>query len=238
MQFRSIQAVTDDRVYSINLPDKGVISLDGNSASKSYILTMICTVLGLDYSSTINKEAKGVLRTKASLGFLNGNLTLSDGSVTMRGKVPYIHCVYLNAESVGVSSFFISDIVKRNSIDIDMTRYTSDIEEKDWVRLLSLYNKYAGFESARIVTYPDGSKKLEFNGMTRELETAYLLLSESFLTPSDYIRIVLIPELSYIDNNRLVELVRLMSHIRQLEMIIIANDVDLSKNTFISSVSC
>lgn len=237
MQFKSIQAM-GRKVYNIDLPDKKSIVLDGLKADKDYILELLKVVFGMDYNNSLESKfpCKELLKNSVILRFTGGTLSVSNGAISISGKIPYIHCIY--AQENEISSFLVSYSLSQMEISTDMTVYSDVIDISDWSRLLDLFNRYAGFECASLVNTQEHGKILQFNNMTKELETVYLLMSESFLTPKDYLRIVLIPQLSYLDSEKMFRLIELLDNINKLEMIITSAEVDIEEGSVITRVSC
>ena len=240
MQLKSIQAIHNGRVINIELPDKKSIVLNGSEKDCNYIIDLVRLLLGVDYNdnlSYIENKSMDLLKDNASMRFTTGSILLKDGSVSISGKVPYIHCVMLN--KTGVSSFLLSQSLTPTSINHDMTKFSSIIPVGDWIRLTELFNRFAGFECAILKNNGDNNFSLDFSGeITEELRLAYLLMSESFLTPKDYLRIVLIPKLEVFTERRLFELIELADNINKLEMVICGADVEIKSGSVITPVNC
>lgn len=237
MQFKGIQAM-GRKVYNIDLPDKKSIVLDGMQADKDYILELLKIIFGMDYNNSLHGDynCEEMLRNNAVLQFTGGKLRVEKGAISISGKIPYIHCVY--AGNDGITSFLISQSVKKLEISTDMTEFSNIIDMSDWTRLIELFNRYAGFKCAYLVDSSEVGKILQFDGLTKELETVWLLMSESFLTPTDYLRIVLIPQLSLFSAEDMFRLIELLDNIHRLEMVITSAEVDIKPNSVITRVSC
>ena len=240
MQLKSIQAIHKGRVINLELPDKKSIVLSGSRQDCNYILDLTKLLLGVDYNSSlyyIENKSEELLKDSASMRFTTGSILLKDGSVRIVGKVPYIHCVMLT--ETGVSSFLVSQSLNPTSINHDMTKFSNIIPVGDWIRLTELFNRFAGFECAIFRKNGDNDFSLEFySELTEELKLAYLLISESFLTPKDYLRIVLIPQISLFDEKRMFELIELVDNINKLEIVICGADVEIKSGSVITPVNC
>ena len=240
MQLKGIQAIHKGRVMNIELPDKKSIVLCGGIENRNYVIDLLRMMLGVDYSDNlpcVQYKSNDLLKDSASIRFTTGSIILSDGAVTIKGKVPYLHCVMLT--EMGVSSFLVSQTLNHTSIGHDMTKFSNIIPVADWIRLVELFNRYAGFDCAILENTEGNNFTLTFSSeMTEELRLAYLLMSESFLTPKDYLRVVLLPQLSLFDAKKVFELVELADNITRLEMFICGADIDIKAGSIITPVNC
>lgn len=240
MQLKSIQAIHKGRVINLELPDKKSIVLNGSRKDCNYILDLSKVMLGVDYNSSlpyVENRSEDILNDSASMRFTTGSILLKDGSITIQGKIPYIHVVQVTNNG-GISSFLVSQSLNPTGLAVDMTKFSNAIEIADWIRLVELFNRYAKFECAILENNGDNNFSLRFNGLTEELKTVYLLMSESFLTPKDYLRVVLLPEINGINADRMFELIELTDNITKLEMIICGADVEIKDGSVITPVNC
>lgn len=240
MQLKGIQTFYKNKIINIELPDKKSIVLNGTKKECTYILDLLRTMLGVDYNDNLRyleNRSEDVLKNNASIRFTTGSILLKDGTITIHGRVPYLHVVMVD-NSGDINSFLVSQSASPIGLATDMTKYNTEIEHTDWIRLLELFNRYAGFDCCTLVELADSTYKLEFTDLTPELETVYLLMSESFLTPQDYLRIVLLPDIKGVTPERMFELIELVDNINKLEMIISSADVEIKGNTVVTNVSC
>lgn len=232
MQFKGISAFCNGKLIQIELPDKKSIVLDGKNGD--FILSLIRSILSMDYNDYFLDygDMKDMLLENSYLRFTNGGIACRDNAITIDGSVPKIHCVYARKNG-GINSFLISNNTDLTTISFNMTEYTDIIDTNSWVRLQELINRFAGFEFLKI-----DSKKLYFNSITEELKLAYLLMAESFLTPENYLRIVLIPKLGVFSPSRFCEFMELLDNIHRLEVILTTEDINIRSNSVITLVDC
>lgn len=232
MQLKSISAFHGGKLIQLDLPDKKSIVLEGSS--KDYLLSLIKALLGVDYGGYMSDswEDKDILTNNAYMKFTNGSVYCKEGYVMLDGNVPLTHCVYARKEG-GIDSFLLTQGTGSKPLDFDMTKYTDGISQQDWLRLKELINRFAGFEFMQI-----RNKELYFNEVNAELETAYLLMAESFLTPENYLRVVLIPELECFTPDRMFEFVELLDNIHRLEVVLVSADVNIDKDSVVTAVNC
>ena len=62
-------------------------------------------------------------------------------------------------------------------------------------------------------------------------------MAESFLTPKDYLRVVLIPELDSFSAKDMFRLIDVTDNISRLEMVFTCSDVDIEPGSVITEVS-
>lgn len=244
MQFKNIQAIRGNRIINVVLPDKKSIVLCGSEDDNLYVMDLLRVMLGVDYNDNLGYlkyRAEDILKSKASLRFTTGNVYISNGSVRIDGKIPYLHVVQ-PTNNGGIKSYLISPLVQGTDLDVDMTVYNESIQYSDWIRLVELFNRYAGRDCAQIVEVNKDSTvqhgyQLRFNNITEELKTVWLLMSESFLTPQNYLRIVLLPKMNGFDSDKMFKLIDLVDNIGKLEMVITIADVNIKEGSVITEVN-
>ena len=243
MQFKSIQAIRGGRVLNIVLPDKKSVVLSGSKSDSEYVMDMMRVMFGVDYNDNLgylHYRSEEILRNSASLRFTTGSIYINKGSVRIEGRVPYLHIVQPDMQG-GIRSYLVSQSATVKDLDVDMTVYNGAIPHTDWIRLAELFNRYADRDCVKICEVKDeetGSTgyKLEFVDITEELQTVWLLMSESFLTPSNYLRIVLLPPMEGFDADKMFKLIDLVDNISRLEMVITTAEVNIKEGSVITEV--
>lgn len=244
MQFKSIQAIRGGRVISITLPDKKSIVFCGSTNDNYYVMDLMRVMFGVDYNDNLGHlkyRAEEILKNNASLRFTTGSIYINKGSVRIDGRIPYLHIVQPDNHG-GIRSYLVSQSVSVKDLDVDMTHYNESIPHTDWIRLAELFNRYAERECVEIIevgTNESGAPiyELRFNDITEELQTVWLLMSESFLTPQNYLRIVLLPELDGFDGDSMFRLIDLVDNISRLEMVITTAEVNIKAGSVITEVN-
>lgn len=243
MQFKSIQALRGSRPISIVLPDKKSIVLSGRRDDSYYLFDMMRVSFGMDYNDNLGVykfRSEEILKNQSSLRFTTGMIKIVDGAVSIDGKVPHIHVVQVMPNG-SIRSYLVSNKSHIKDLDNDMTKYSSVIPYTDWLRLVELFNKFAKFECAKLTPVDGGiedvSYSLSFSGITEELQTAWLLMSESFLTPKDYLRVVLLPELNGYTPDDMYRLIDVADNISHLEMVFTCAEVDIKPGSVITEVT-
>lgn len=243
MQFKSIHAMRGKRPIGIILPDKKSIVLSGRRDDAYYLFDMMRVSFGMDYNDNLGVyryKSEEILKNESCLRFTGGMISIKNGAVSLEGKVPQIHVVQV-MEDYSIRSYLVSNRTSIKDLDNDMTKYSSVIQYKDWLRLVELFNRFAEYECA-VLTHvgssdEDESYSLSFNGITKELQTGWLLMAESFLTPKDYLRVVLIPELDSFSAKDMFRLIDVTDNISRLEMVFTCSDVDIEPGSVITEVS-
>ena len=114
-----------------------------------------------------------------------------------------------------IRSFLCSDYTEKNNCALteNLTRYTDRIDETIWNKLLKTVNDFIGYD---VVTVKD--KELHFNFTPNQYsveaqKTIYMLISECFITPSDYLRIVLLSDIETLTVEQQLELIKVLDNI-------------------------
>lgn len=243
MQFKGITTQVGGRLINIELPDTKSIALTGDNQSCDFILDVIRSLLTCDYTNEL--EVFGgqntVFKTRSTLTFTNGTVSVKNKSVIIDGKIPKLHILDVD-EFGGLASVIMSDSIDiRNSVGIDTTNLKflrtqlADIQVR---RLVELMNRYAGYDAISI-----GVDELKFNfepENASRLQVAYMTLAESFLTPDNFLRIVLLHNCSFFDEIELAKFVELLDNVPKLEMLFVSGKIDsssLSANSVVKFVN-
>lgn len=240
MQFKQITTNLNGNFVNIMLPDKKSIVLKGDKDTKDCVLDVIKAILGCDYTGVMSENFnRNLFMSSSSLVFTNGELFIKDKAVVRKGKVPRLHYVEY-AGGITIQSFLVTESTENTLIGFDLTEYTPLISSEMWLRLITMVNRVVGFEFVSLT-----NETLSFNFDTSimsedALKVIYLLIAESFTTPEDYLRLVVIRDFGCIDKNKMGELIEVLDNIRGLEMVICTADIQpdsLSKNSIVTFVS-
>ena len=240
MQFKQITTNLDDHFINIMLPDKKSIVLKGDREVKDCIFDVVKAILGCDYTGVMSENFnRNLFTSSSSLVFTNGELFIRDKAVVRKGKVPRLH--YLEyAGGTSIQSFLVTESTESTILGCDLTIYTPLLPMDAWLRLIAMINKVVGFEFVTLT-----NENLNFNFDTSSmsedaLKVIYLLIAESFATPEDYLRLVLIRDFGCIPRNKMGELIEVLDNIRGLEMVICSAEISpesLSKHSVVTFVS-
>lgn len=154
------------------------------------------------------------------LTFTSGALYVEDGIVKTTGTVPNVHYVRLIGNGVNtVRSCLVSESTKRTSIFSNLFTYTSALPDSKWIRLCETVNSIVGYEMCNLVS-SGGSKELKFD-LDKECEISaelrdlvYLLVSECYLTPDGYIRVLLLPNIEGMSSSFQLKLLDTLDNIK------------------------
>lgn len=243
---KSISMEIKNKPIQIGLPDKKTIILKGQNATQLlYVVESLLSqdvtgyykdldkIYGFDYSD---------LDGQSMITFNNGAIIGKNKISQVKGVVPDIHVVRYLGASNKLRSFYLSNtITKQQPIYNNMTHYSHIIEDSSWIRLIAIANSIVGFDMVQLKnndlhfsfqeTYP-----ISVEGQ----KIVYLLLAECMLTPEGYSRVLLLPDINYLDVNVQIKLLEYLDNIKghtlTLSLANISND-DLSVNSAITFVT-
>ena len=240
MQLKQITTSLDGNFVNVILPDKKSIVLKGDRKTKDYIFDVIKAMLGCDYTGVMFENFDiNLFNSSASLVFANGELFIRDKAVVSKGNVPKLHYIEYSGGNY-IQSFLVTGSTENTLIGYDLTCYTPLISMETWIRLITMVNSLVGFE---FVTLTNGKIDFNFDSSVMDedaLKIIYLLIAESFTSPKDYSRLVLIRDFDCIPRNKMGELIEVLDNIGGLERIICSAEISpssLSKNSVVTFVS-
>ena len=187
------------RLMEVVFPKKKTIILRGNNATD--IIYRIESLLSNDYTAYYINADKMYgfsyenFDGESILNFSTGSIFGKAKVVSTRGQVPKMHCIrYLGK---GVFRSFVN--VEHRGVKIlnyDMTKYDGEISDVIWYRIIETTNALVG---SKIVDLKDN--KLEFNFVENSdlsveaQKFIYMIISECYLTPLGYSRILLFSDI-------------------------------------------
>lgn len=225
MQFKNITTQLSGRFLNIDLPDKKSIILNGDIETKEYLLQVIKSLLCFDYSTELSGFLKhNPLETKSVLVFTNGIVRVHNQASVIEGNVPKLHILELQSDG-SILSVLTSEDSNNLTLDTDMTKYSGQLPLESMYRLASLCNKVAGYE---FVVFENNEINFNWESTISKsvLETIYLTISESFLTPEGYLRLVLLHTCFGMDSSIMAKLIEVLDNIRGLEMLFCTAEIE------------
>ena len=233
---KGINYTTDGRLVNVDFPKgKKCIQLQGTNIDKNTTISVIERLLASDFSTYYNDFdiQKGLEYytgiSRAFIEFDNGTITYEKDSVIKRSKTKRNFYCVRSVDSVSIRSF-ISPVTSEsvpNNFGVSLIEYSSVLSKTSWMRLEQLYNSIVGFNAVKIDTK---YKTIDFNfenslGWTEEaLKMIYLLVSESYLSSTRGIRVILLSNMDCFDREQFSKLLYGLLRIGNLDTIIFEND--------------
>lgn len=216
---KSMSTEISSRNIQVCFPEKKTIILRGTNAL--HIMHIIECLLGQDFTGyywELDKqygfnynEVSGV----SSVVFNSGAILGKDKVIQVQGVVPNIHVIrYLNGYTF--RSFYLTTTVGTYApLYNDLTKYSHILQDTQWIRLISLVNNLVGFE---LVKLEDSTLKFffssEFNISIDGQKLIYSLLAECFITPDNYSRVLLLPDMSILPKDIQIKYLETLDNIK------------------------
>lgn len=198
---KAIKTEVNGKQVSVTLPDSKTVILRGRLSM--HILYVVESLLSSDctgYYADIDSQfgiKYEALDGLSQIMFNNGYLSGRDKCVMAAGVVPNFHCVrYIGNNVHQLRSFLLASDGNLNCLDHDLTKYSSVLADTQWIRMMAIVNDIVGYEMCELKEH-----KIKFNmdvdsdidEDTRGL--IYILVAECFLTPPNYHRVLLLPDI-------------------------------------------
>lgn len=221
----------DNRMISLDFQGNKLVCLSGAKENKDSILYTLERFFARDFSSYYDDIDKNLgvnyknIEGSSTLQFTNGFLSYSDSKLQIRGTLPNIHCIRYSGKD-RIRSFLISSEDKSECIGYNMTTFSSVISDNKWNRLVTLFNKLIGYE---VVKLDMKIRKLSFdihsfNDWSEDaIKFVYLIMSESMLTPDNYVRVTILSELSLLNSRQVNDVIKTLSSLSRNEVIFFSN---------------
>lgn len=187
---------------SVNVPDRRTVILRGRLNLQ--VMFVVESLLSNDltgYYVDKDKEygyryedIKGVSR----LIFQDGTISGINSSVSSEGLIPKIHCIrYLGNGHNKLRSFLLSDDASFSPVYTNLIKYSNKLSDKQWFRLFGMANSVVDYEMCKL---EQGELQFDFD-YDCDIDVdgrkiIYMLLSECFLTPKGYKRVLILPDIS------------------------------------------
>ena len=232
---KMVSMTVDGHVVSHEIPGKKTVFVRGRLAE--HFLYVIESLLAMDvsgYYGELDKQA-GVgykeLEGENFVLFNDGCIKSVDKVVQTTGIVPKTHVIRYNGVGSDFRSFYLEPgLSTYSTVYTDMRDYSHVIDDAKWVRLIATVNDLLGFEFVRLdneklLFNPVDGHKISVDGQ----KFAYMLMAESYLTPSDtYRRILLLSDIPYFDKETQLKLLHRLGTIPGLSLILSTAKVDFA----------
>ncbi len=214
----------------VDLKDADILLLRGANAGLA--VHVLEDLLAKDFTgnSYVVARQHGVFLsnnvTCATLVCEEAKLRGQNRSVTLVGKQPQIHCITTLSKGK-IRSFMYTDELKQNELYTDTRKFTNQLPDVYWVRVVETTNKLLGYEAVHFK-----NDKLSFNFTEKDnwsveaQKMAYTLIAESLLTPNNCSRVVLISKADVLNAVQILKLSRMMKNMRNHGIIIITEGVE------------
>lgn len=234
MQLKGLKTIVKGKERAITLPNKKSIVLTSDEdIDKEQVVYLIETLLSREYTDYYAKIDRNYGKTYLPLSkisvldFTNGKIIGKNSTIKINGTIPNIHCV--RYVSHGIIRSFLCQNTEKNGIcelNYNMTRYTKEIPELVWVRLIETVNKFLGY---KVVDLVDNELRFNFTQTSYTIEAQkiiYMLISECMLTPNDYLRVVLLSDIECLTPKQQFDLILTLDNIKGHEMLVSCGEVD------------
>lgn len=244
MQLKGLKTEVNEHPIIVNFPDKKSIILKGqNNLHLLYVIEMLLSSDYTGYYKDLDKNYGYMYKNvtgMSQLAFTNGSIIGKDNKIYINGQVPNLHCIrYLkNGE---FRSFLFSEDVGYCELYNDMTKYSTIVPDNSWIRLCTLVNNLIGYEVVVL-----DNRQLKFNWGTNiefSIEAQkfiYMIISECFLTPNGYLRVLLLPDIDILSSKQQVKLIECLDNIKGHEMCISSGNIsfsDIDENSVVTFVN-
>lgn len=240
---KKVSTVINGQTVDVNLPNKKTIILRGRNALQ--VMFIIESLLRQDFTDYFRQldsqygfnylEPEGT----SYIMFNDGIVMGKDGAIQFQGVVPNIHVIrYLGASNKIRSSYMTEVMNTQANTEVDMTKYSHIIYDAQWIRLVASVNTILGFEFVKLENEQlhfnfDNTKSIGIEGQ----EIIYLLIAECTLTPQGYSRVLLLPNIPYLDAKTQVKLLEVLDNFRGHSLTLSLANIqpsDLSASSIIS----
>ena len=230
MLFKCLKTDMGSRQVVANFPNKKSIVLKGNNGNQ--ILYTLESLLAQEYTNyylDLDAQNYGMnytaLEEPSQLEFNDGYILGKEHIVSLGGSVPAIHCIrYIKNGTI--RSFLCSKEKLFSTLDIDTKHYNSIIPIAIWIRMLMTVNDILG---AEIVSFKDNDIvfdfKENFEYSIEAQKLVYTLVSECFLTPEGYARVLLLSDLDYLTTKQKVHLIEKLDNLPNHSSLITTCDI-------------
>lgn len=230
----------NNRKIDIDFGDSNIISLGGSISDRDTIIYTLERFFANDFGTYYNDIDSNLgvnyanVEFPCSIEYSNSYCKYTGNRFKFLGHTPSIHCIrYIN------NSIIRSFILKNSKIDneiigVDMTKFNSGVSDSKWKRLALLVNNLIGSDVVNL----DLTHRSLFltttpvNDWSEEaIKFVYLLVSESIITPEDYIRVILLSHVSMLSSEQLEKLIDTLKSISKGDMVVLSDRI--SQATYI-----
>lgn len=245
MQLKGIKTILNEKERAIKLPNKKSIVLKSvNQNNKDQIIYLIETLLSREYTDYYAKVDSNFgfqympLSKISVLDFTNGKIIGKNSTIRVNGEIPKIHCVRYVRNGV-IRSFLCDNSEHAGTclLNYNMTRYTKDVSDAVWYRIIEIVNKFLGYKAVELV-----DKELRFHFTTTKYSVEaqkiiYMLISECVLTPENYLRVVLLSDIECMTEEQQIDLIMVLDNLKGHEMLISSGNINNINNPVLAFVN-
>lgn len=243
LNIKNLSTIIDTNIINIDFDSYKLVKLCGDKLNKDTLISILERFLAIDFEKyyddiDLNLGVSYLPVQNSTLKYNNGSIVYSNCKVETKGNLPKIHCIrYVNG--VRIRSFLIDSEVTNDVIGVNMTEFNSVVSNSKWGRLSLLVNEMVGFD---FVLLDIKNRRLDFNLVSRSdwsedaLKFVYLLISESMLTPDDYTRVILLSNISVLNNIQISKLIHTLMSISKNEFIVYSDNIDIDLRELVVSV--
>lgn len=227
MRIKSIQTSINSEFVNLQFPNSKNIVLRGDrSKCENIIYLLECILLNdyTDYYGGLDRQ-KGYnyhsLDSQTIVTFSDGAMLGKEKHIEKSGTIPKFHVIRYIAGSE-IRSFYISNSMKSKMTSV--MQYSKDLTYEEWIRLVANVNRVCGVEFCSI-----DNNTLVFNEQYKDdinFKLIYLLISECFVTPEGYTRVILLPNIDSMSSKQQLALIETLDNFPGHEVIISSCKID------------
>ena len=199
--FKSFSTSNDNLSLSIQFPEKGVLLVKGKNTNT--VLHLIESLLAYDFTGNlVNDSVPFKYEGVSSLVFDTGVLTGQDKMVFAEGEVPKIHSIRYLELSNSIRSFLLGNDEAGSLISNQTIKKTSAISDEIWVRIVQTLNKIFRYTALSIQNSELIFSFKEQYELSEDIQKImFLMLSECYLTPEGYNRLIILPNMDGVNKS-------------------------------------
>ncbi len=244
MLIKRVRTYVNNKELVFNIPDKKSIILRGSNGLQ--VIFVLESLLSGDtgfYRFDLDKSYGFNYSPVTGLSevlFNSGVITGMDRIVHKDGVIPRLHVIrYLNGSII--RSFLMSGKADTSCVSTDMCVYTKAVAEDIWQRVFLITNDILGFPYVTVVNgvLQFNSQEGTYWGIDSQM-LVYLLVAECCLTPEGYHRVLLLPDISFLDGRHQALLIEHLDNIRGHSLCLSCGSIsydDISSDSVLSFIN-
>lgn len=243
---KKVSYTVGNQFKSYELPHSKLIWINGDKVNCDTFISVVERALASDFGSYFDEfdNSKDITYSgeisNVHLEFDYGSLSFAGENFIKRLATRRdFYCIrYIGG--VNIRSFVspLSEKAIPSSLGVSLTQYSSALSKSSWLRLKELYNNMCGFKAVSI-DFKNKELSLNFDndGWSEDaLKLAYLVLSESFISASRGIRIILLSEVKSMSETQFIRFVDALYHVSNLECVMFTNKLTSIRGSHLSDL--